>query len=77
MSKRLLRLSQDGDRKPRILRLPAVKEATGLSRSSIYAKVKAGIFPPPIKLGPRSSGWLEIEISEWVHERMADSPANA
>ncbi len=45
-----------------ILRLPAVKSRTGLSRSSIYAKVRTGEFPKPISIGIRSIGWMESEI---------------
>jgi prophage regulatory protein len=54
----------------KMLRLPAVKEATGLSRSSIYAFLAAGNFPPPIKLGVRAVGWLESSVQEWVDARV-------
>jgi prophage regulatory protein len=57
----------------RILRLPAVKALTGRCRSSIYNDIKAGIFPAPIKLGARASGWLESEIEGWIAGRTADS----
>lgn len=49
-----------------ILRLPAVKERTGLSRSSIYLKVSNGEFPRPIKLGKRAIGWPKTVIDEWI-----------
>jgi prophage regulatory protein len=54
----------------KILRLPDVKEATGLSRSSIYMAVSQGKFPKPIKLGLRSVGWLGEEIEEWVRQKV-------
>ena len=44
------------------LRLPAVQNRTGKSRSSIYAGGNDGTFPKPIKIGPRAVGWLEAEI---------------
>lgn len=53
----------------RILRLPDVKSRTGLSRSSIYAFIKAGKFPQHIALGERSVGWFESEIDSWVASR--------
>lgn len=53
----------------KIYRLPDVKAVTGLSRSSIYAFIAGGKFPPPLKLGTRSSGWLESEIDDWLTER--------
>ena len=40
-----------------ILRLPAVKAASGLSRSTIYARIEQGLWPRPIKLGLRAVGW--------------------
>lgn len=57
----------------KILRLPAVKEITGYSRSSIYLKVSQGNFPMPISLGARSVGWLESEIAGWIEQRILDS----
>jgi prophage regulatory protein len=47
-----------------ILRLPAVKTSTGLSRSTIYLRVSQGKFPKPVSLGARAVGWLENEIQE-------------
>ena len=55
----------------RFLRLPEVKERTGVSKSFMYAECKKGSFPLPIKLGQRAVGWLESEINEWVETRAA------
>ena len=52
-----------------ILRLPEVKTRTGLSRSSIYAAIGAGAFPSQVALGPRSVGWLDSAIEEWIKQR--------
>ena len=35
------------------MRLPQVKASTGLSKSSIYARIAEGTFPKQIPLGPR------------------------
>lgn len=56
-----------------ILRLPAVKSRTGLSRSSIYLKISKNEFPKPVSLGMRSVGWLENEISAWIDSRIQHS----
>ncbi len=56
-----------------ILRLPAVKQSTGLSRSTIYLRVAQGTFPRPVSLGGRSVGWLEHEVDEWVRQRIVES----
>ncbi|WNC70913.1 AlpA family transcriptional regulator [Thalassotalea psychrophila] len=50
----------------KILRLPAVIELTGLSRSSIYLRMKNQIFPQSISLGDRAVGWLEEDINQWL-----------
>lgn len=49
-----------------ILRLPAVKTRTGLSRSTIYLRVAEGRFPKPIALGARAVGWIDAEVDAWV-----------
>lgn len=53
-----------------ILRLPAVKASTGLSRSTIYLRVSQGTFPRPVSLGGRAVGWVESEIDGWIAERV-------
>jgi prophage regulatory protein len=52
-----------------ILRLPAVKATSGLSRSAIYALMAQGRFPRPLAIGIRAVGWLESEIDEWLSSR--------
>ena len=56
-----------------ILRLPAVKASTGLSRSTIYLRVSQGTFPKPVSLGGRAVGWLEAEIQDWLQRRIEAS----
>ncbi|HVS26187.1 MAG TPA: AlpA family transcriptional regulator [Burkholderiales bacterium] len=56
-----------------ILRLPAVKARTGLSRSSVYLKISQGIFPKPISLGARAVGWLESEVDAWLEQLINQS----
>lgn len=53
-----------------LLRLPAVKSRTGLSRSTIYKRIADGAFPKPVSLGPRAVGWLKTEIDDWVDSRI-------
>ncbi len=56
-----------------ILRLPAVKTRTGLSRSTIYLRISENIFPRPISLGGRAVGWIEAEIDEWLEQQIETS----
>lgn len=53
-----------------ILRLPAVKLRTGLSRSSIYLRISNGEFPSSISLGGRAVGWLEEDVNDWLESKI-------
>lgn len=53
--------------------LAKVMNKTTLGRSTIYAYVKEGKFPAPIKLGDRSIGWIDAEIDAWIDERIKAS----
>jgi prophage regulatory protein len=57
----------------RFLRLPAVCEMSGLSRSQIYRLQSAGQFPQGIKLGQSAIAWLEVEVAQWQADRIARS----
>lgn len=59
----------------RIIRLPAVRARTGLSRSAIYKAISHQTFPRQIALSSngRSVGWLEDEIEAWVTARVEAS----
>jgi prophage regulatory protein len=57
----------------RFLRLPQVKQRTGYSRSSIYAKIALNEFPAPVNLGARAVAWIESEINEWISDRVKAS----
>ena len=50
----------------RVVRLDEVCQMVGLARSTIYAKVSEGGFPPPIRLGSRSVGWRLADLDAWL-----------
>ncbi len=56
-----------------ILRFPAVKARTGLSRSTVYLRIAQGRFPKPVSLGGRAVGWVEDEIDTWLAQQIAAS----
>ena len=56
-----------------VLRLPAVKARTGLSRSTIYMRVAHGGFPAPVSLGGRAVGWIEAEVNAWLTAQIEKS----
>jgi len=54
-----------------ILRLPAVKTATGLSRSTLYLRIAQEVFTHPISLGGRAVGWPANEVAALNAARIA------
>jgi len=54
----------------RILRLNAVLDRTGLSRSTLYRKMQAGTFPKNVKISERSAGWRQSAVEEWMRNPM-------
>jgi prophage regulatory protein len=57
-----------------ILRLPSVKLATGLSRSTLYLRIAHGVFTHPVSLGGRAVGWPAHEVAELNAARIAGKP---
>jgi prophage regulatory protein len=56
-----------------ILRRREVEARTGLSRSTIYQRIRERSFPLPISLGSKSVGWIKSEIDGWLAERVKQS----
>lgn len=44
----------------KLIRLDEVLSRNRYGRAKTYARIKAGLYPPPLKLG-KSSAWLESE----------------
>lgn len=55
-----------------ILRIPALSQKIGLSRSAIYERLDPKCprhdptFPKPIPLGLKAIGFLEAEVDRWI-----------
>lgn len=58
-----------------MLRYPEVERRTGLSRVTIWRKIRAGEFPPPRELSKNAVGWPASEIAEWRESRPRRGPA--
>ncbi|WP_407056669.1 helix-turn-helix transcriptional regulator [Burkholderia cepacia] len=56
--------NDDGTRT--ILRRRQVERCTGLSRSTIYKRMRDGTFPPTIPLGGRMVGWRATDIEQFL-----------
>lgn len=67
---------------PTILRRKQVEARTGLSRSTIYAKIRHNpkrpgdfdpTFPKPVSVGAKAVGWIDAEISAWLAAQIEKS----
>ena len=65
-----------------ILRRKQVEARTGLSRSSIYARLRHNpkrpgdydpTFPKPVSVGAKAVGWIEAEIDAWLTAQVEKS----
>lgn len=51
--------------------LPSIRSETGLPRSSFYARIRAGLFTKPVKIGRRAAGWPAHEVAALNAARIA------
>lgn len=58
----------------RLLTVSEVAAIFGWSRSTVFRKVKAGVLPPPRKLGPNTTRWVGSEIHEVTTRIVATAP---
>ena len=45
-------------------RLPTVLSKIPVCKSAWWAGIKSGIYPPGIKIGPRTTAWLQSDIDK-------------
>lgn len=55
----------------RILRMRTVVERTGLSRSTLYRKMRDGTFPKQVRISEHCCGWRESAINRWIADPSA------
>ena len=58
------------------LRLKKVMDAMGISRSTVYLRIRQGLMPPPVKIGERCSAWPNYEITAINAARLAQKSDN-
>ena len=65
-----------------ILRRKQVEARTGLSRSTIYARLRHSpkrpgdydpTFPRPVSVGAKAVGWVEAEVEAWIAAQIQKS----
>ena len=52
------------------IRLPAVLQKVGMSKSFVYDLITQDKFPKPVKVSSRISCWVTAEVEQWVQERI-------
>jgi len=55
------------------IRLREVKELTSLSTTTVYDRMKKGLFPRQIILGTRTVRWIKSEVLEWNRQQVIRS----
>ena len=63
------------DQISKLLRLPEVRDRTGLPTSTLYAMMADDKFPRPVKLSVRSVAWDESLVADWIQTRLANNQA--
>jgi prophage regulatory protein len=53
-----------------LLDFAGVSRKVGLSRKTIYCRIRSGDFPKQIKIG-RASRWLKHEVDDWISSAAA------
>ncbi|MFL1557951.1 helix-turn-helix transcriptional regulator [Pseudomonas sp. O11] len=56
-----------------LLRLPAVLQLVGLSKTQVYRLARAGEFPAPVRLGANSVAWPATHIQAWIDDKVSGS----
>ncbi|WP_068302328.1 AlpA family transcriptional regulator [Pararhodobacter sp. CCB-MM2] len=49
-----------------LIRMPQVIKMTGMSKSAIYAQIKEGAFPRPLKISQRHVAWDKQHVIDWI-----------
>jgi len=56
----------------KIIRKPDVINETGFSKSTLYNRIKDGLWPTPISLGARAVGFVQSECEAVINAMIAE-----
>lgn len=59
---------------PKLLRFPAVRERTGLSRTTIWRLERRGGFPRHRRISTNAVAWVEGEVTDWIASKISALP---
>ena len=55
--------------------LSSVRRRTSVPRSTIYDWIGKGLFPRPVRIGPRRVAWRASDIDRWMANAVASGEA--
>ena len=53
----------------RLISAEQVMDRIGLKRTALYAAIRDGRFPRPLRVGVRATRWPESQIEDWIASR--------
>ena len=56
----------------KLLRFPAVRERTGLSRTTIWRLERHGDFPRHRRISANTVAWVEDEVMSWIQSKVGN-----
>ena len=59
-----------------LLSIGELEKLVCLTRSGIYARIRANGFPRPLQIGPRCVRWREDEVRAWLDNLPRTMPRN-
>nr|WP_291510682.1 AlpA family transcriptional regulator [Acidithiobacillus sp.] len=68
-------MTTESQKPARLIRRDEVLHRTGFAKSWLYALIRKGEFPEPIRLGARAVAWREADIDAWIETRPNRSDA--
>jgi prophage regulatory protein len=60
----------------KLLALPEVRDAVGLSSATLYRMIERGDFPCPVKIG-RAARWPTSEITAFIEKHKTARPTSS
>ena len=49
-----------------LMRRYEVLQVCGFSKSNMYNLIEQGLFPEPVRIGPRSVRWRKSDVVDWL-----------
>lgn len=61
----------------KLVKLPDVIAFSNKCRSSIFADIKKGTFPAPVRIGLRATAWRVSDLEAWANGLMTTNASSS